>query len=82
MWAGDQNVDFSYGDGLPSTIIAATSMGLSGTGLTHFDIGGYTTFGSLGLRRTAELLLRSAEMAVFTPVMRTHEGSFIHFFIF
>ncbi|XP_071178481.1 sulfoquinovosidase-like isoform X2 [Mytilus edulis] len=75
MWAGDQNVDFSYGDGLPSTIIAATSMGLSGTGLTHFDIGGYTTFGSLGLRRTAELLLRSAEMAVFTPVMRTHEGN-------
>ena len=81
MWAGDQNVDFSYGDGLPSTIIAATSMGMSGTGLTHFDIGGYTTFGTLGLRRSSELLLRSAEMAVFTPVMRTHEGMYQQTFI-
>lgn len=74
MWAGDQNVDFGVGDGLPSTIVAASSMGMSGTGLTHFDIGGYTTYGTLGLVRTEELLLRSAEMAVFTPMMRTHEG--------
>ena len=76
MWAGDQNVDFSVGDGLPSTIVAASSMAMSGTGLTHFDIGGYTTFGEQGLKRTTELLLRSAEMAVFTPMMRTHEGMF------
>jgi alpha-glucosidase len=41
-WAGDQNVDFSYGDGLATTITAALSLGASGFGLTHFDIGGYT----------------------------------------
>ena len=74
MWAGDQNVDFSYGDGLPSTIPAALNMGLSGVGITHFDIGGYTTFQTFGLVRTAELLLRSAEAAIFTPMFRSHEG--------
>ncbi|KAK3103572.1 hypothetical protein FSP39_020217 [Pinctada imbricata] len=75
LWAGDQNVDFSTGDGLPSTIPAALSAGMVGIGMSHFDIGGYTTFGSLGLKRSEELLLRSAEMAIFTPVMRTHEGN-------
>ena len=42
-WSGDQNVDWSYSDGLPSTLPAALSLGLSGFGLNHFDIGGYTT---------------------------------------
>ena len=72
-WAGDQNVDFSYGDGLPTTIPAALSLGSSGFGLTHFDIGGYTGF--MPLYRTDDLFYRSAEAAVFTPVMRTHEGN-------
>ncbi|XP_013409261.1 uncharacterized protein LOC106172883 [Lingula anatina] len=77
MWAGDQNVDFSYADGLASTIPAALSMGVSGMGLTHFDVGGYTAIPlpPLNLVRTKELLLRSAEAAVFTPVFRTHEGN-------
>jgi len=72
-WAGDQNVDFSYGDGLPTTVTSALSLGASGFGLTHFDIGGYTGFSPL--KRTRELFMRSAEAAVFTPVMRTHEGN-------
>jgi len=46
-------------------------------GLYHFDIGGYTTLPVLQLRRTKELLLRSAEFAAFTPLMRTHEGMYI-----
>ena len=29
-WGGDQNVDFSYADGLMSVIPAALSMGMSG----------------------------------------------------
>ena len=29
-WAGDQNMDFSYADGLASTIPAALSLGMSG----------------------------------------------------
>ena len=74
MWAGDQNVDFSYGDGLPSTVPAALNLGLSGVGITHFDIGGYTTYKLFGLVRTAELLLRSAEAAIFTTMFRSHEG--------
>jgi len=74
-WAGDQNVDFSYGDGLATTIAAALSLGISGsTGLTHFDIGGYTGADPI-LNRRRELFLRSAEAAIFTPVMRTHEGN-------
>ena len=89
-WAGDQNVDFGYSDGLASTIPAAVSLGLSGFGLTHFDIGGYTTTVarsservgiasvvsvSVEVTRSRELLLKSAESAVFTPIMRTHEGA-------
>ena len=50
----------------------ALSLSVSGMGLTHFDIGGYTT--QFPMVRTQELFLRSAEYAVFTPVMRTHEG--------
>lgn len=83
-WAGDQNVDWSYSDGLPSVIPAALSLGMSGIGLTHFDIGLYTTFvieakdqpdkSTVNMTRSEELFLRSAELAVFTAVMRTHEG--------
>ncbi|RXG52468.1 Sulfoquinovosidase, partial [Armadillidium vulgare] len=73
-WAGDQNVDFSIVDGVASTIVASLSLSVSGMGVTHFDIGGYTTQTPV-LTRSEELLLRSAEYAVFTPVMRTHLGN-------
>ena len=73
MWAGDQSVDFTIHDGLASTIPAAISLGLMGNGLTHFDIGGYTSL--FGNTRTEELMLRYLEYAVFTPYMRTHEGN-------
>nr|XP_045584154.1 sulfoquinovosidase-like [Procambarus clarkii]XP_045584155.1 sulfoquinovosidase-like [Procambarus clarkii]XP_045584156.1 sulfoquinovosidase-like [Procambarus clarkii]XP_045584157.1 sulfoquinovosidase-like [Procambarus clarkii] len=73
-WAGDQNVDWSLGDGVATTIVAALSLALSGMGVTHFDIGGYTAMPPV-LERSKELFLRSAEYAVFTPVMRTHEGN-------
>ena len=81
MWAGDQNVDWSLSDGLASTVTAALSLAMSGVTLTHFDIGGFTTFAAYNppLVRTEELLLRSAEMAVFTPVFRTHEGRYAFF---
>ncbi len=73
LWAGDQSVDFSRHDGLVTVICGALSAGMSGCGLHHSDIGGYTSlFGNL---RTKELFLRWAEMATFTPVMRTHEGN-------
>ncbi len=73
LWAGDQSVDFSIHDGLGTVICAALSAGMTGCGLTHSDIGGYTSL--FGNTRTKELFLRWAEMAAFTPVMRTHEGN-------
>jgi alpha-glucosidase len=73
LWAGDQSVDWCIDDGLASVIPAALSSGLMGNGLHHSDIGGYTTLH--GMKRSKELLLRWAEMAAFTPIMRTHEGN-------
>lgn len=73
LWGGDQSVDFSRHDGLVSVIPAALSSGLLGNAFHHSDIGGYTSlFGNV---RTPELIMRWAEMAAFTPVMRTHEGN-------
>lgn len=73
MWAGDQSVDWSLDDGLASVIPAALSLGVTGNGLSHSDIGGYTTLH--GMKRTKELFQRWTEMAAFTPVMRLHEGN-------
>ncbi len=73
LWAGDQCVDFSRHDGLPSVICGALSSGLLGNAYHHSDIGGYTSLFSNV--RTPELLMRWTEMAAFTPVMRTHEGN-------
>ena len=73
LWAGDQCVDFSRHDGLQTAICAALSAGLLGNAYHHSDIGGYTSL--FGLHRTPELLMRWAEMAAFTPVMRSHEGN-------
>jgi alpha-glucosidase len=73
MWAGDQNVDWSEDDGLPSVIPAALSLAMSGHGLHHSDMGGYTTL--FGMKRTKELFMRWVELAALTPVMRGHEGN-------
>lgn len=73
LWGGDQSVDFSRHDGLVSVMSGALSSGLLGNAYHHSDIGGYTSlFGNV---RTAELIMRWAEMAAFTSVMRTHEGN-------
>jgi alpha-glucosidase len=73
LWAGDQSVDFSRHDGLQTVICGALSSGLLGNPYHHSDIGGFTSlFGNV---RTLELMQRWAEMAAFTPVMRTHEGN-------
>jgi len=73
VWAGDQFVDWSLDDGIASVIPAALSLGMSGHGLHHSDIGGYTSL--FGIKRTKELFMRWTEFAAFTPVMRTHEGN-------
>ena len=73
FWTGDQLVDFSKEDGLPSAINASLVLGMSGVAYVHSDTGGYTTL--LWKKRTAELLLRWSEFSAFTQTMRTHEGN-------
>ena len=73
MWTGDQHVDWSLDDGLASAIPATLSLGMSGCGITHSDVGGYTTV--MHMIRPKELLLRWMEMNAFTPLMRFHEGN-------
>lgn len=73
LWAGDQSVDFTIHDGLASVMVAALSAGICGCGITHSDIGGYTSL--YDNVRTKELFMRWADMNVFTPVMRTHESN-------
>ncbi|BAP86634.1 alpha-glucosidase [Paucilactobacillus hokkaidonensis JCM 18461] len=73
LWAGDQSVNWSLDDGLAATIPAALSVGMSGFGLSHSDIGGYTSL--YGNIRSKELFMRWAEMGSFLPFMRTHEGN-------
>lgn len=69
MWAGDQNVDWSLDDGLASVVPAALSLAMTGHGLHHSDIGGYTTL--FDMKRSKELLLRWCDFSAFTPMMRT-----------
>lgn len=73
MWTGDQHVDWSEDDGMPSAITAMLSLSMSGYGISHSDAGGYTTI--MHMRRSRELLMRWEEMNVFSPLFRTHEGN-------
>ncbi len=73
MWTGDQHVDWSVDDGLPSVIPATLSLAMSGFGITHSDAGGYTSV--MHMKRSKELLMRWEEMNSFSPLLRTHEGN-------
>nr|WP_252902494.1 TIM-barrel domain-containing protein [Paucilactobacillus hokkaidonensis] len=66
LWAGDQSVNWSLDDGLAATIPAALSVGMSGFGLSHSDIGGYTSL--YGNIRSKELFMRWAEMGSFFTI--------------
>lgn len=72
MWNGDNHVDFSIDFGLASVISAMLSLTCCGFGLSHSDIGGYTTF--MNLKRSEELYMRWCEMNAFSALMRGHEG--------
>ena len=73
MWNGDQHVDWSKDDGLPSVIPASLSLAASGSLLVHSDVGGYTTI--MHMTREKELLQRWEEMNAFSVLMRSHEGN-------
>lgn len=75
-WTGDQSVDWGEHDGLPSAIRGMLSAGISGIPINHTEAGGYTSMHlpMFKLHRSQELLLRWAEVSVFTSFFRTHEG--------
>ncbi len=80
FWNGDQMVNWSLDDGIPSVIPASLSLSTIGAGFVHSDIGGYTTLAKnvpdiVKTTRSKELFMRWTELAVFTPVMRSHEGN-------
>lgn len=72
-WGGDQSVNWSKSDGLPTIIPAGLSLGFSGVRYYHFDCGGYTSL--FHIKRTEELFMRWTEVAAFSLIMRTHEGN-------
>ena len=72
-WNGDQLVNWSFDQGFATVIPGTLSMGFSGLGYVHSDLGGYTTV--YWLKRSRELFMRWAEHSAFTQVMRTHEGN-------
>ena len=73
FWNGDQLVNWSRHQGFPTVIPGTLSMGFTGAGYVHSDLGGYTTV--YWLKRSRELLQRWAEQAAFTQTMRSHEGN-------
>lgn len=73
VFSGDQLVNWSIDDGLASVIPAGISLGICGIGYFHSDIGGFTTLDQF--KRDKEVFMRWTELATFTMVMCTHEGS-------
>ncbi len=73
MWTGDHHVDWSEDDGIGAVIPATLSLAMSGFGIAHSDVGGYTTVSRM--TRSRELLLRWEELNVFSPLYRFHEGN-------
>ena len=74
MWNGDQHVEWSLDDGIAAVVPATLSLAMSGYGMAHSDVGGYTTM-KKRLSRDKELLLRWEEMNAFSPLYRFHEGN-------
>lgn len=73
FWNGDQLVNWSRHQGFATVIPGSLSLGFTGAGYVHSDLGGFTTVA--WLKRSRELLLRWAEQAAFTQTMRSHEGN-------
>lgn len=66
-WAGDEKSTF---EAFRSSIVAGLTSGMSGIPFWGWDLGGFS-----GEIPTAELFIRSAQMAAFSPVMQYHAES-------
>ena len=72
MWAGDQQTDFSEGDGYPSVIPIGLGMGLAGFPYYGHDVAGYMSQSTVPT--SEELFYRWTTLGALSPVMRTHHG--------
>lgn len=72
MWNGDQHTDYTRDYGMPCVLPASFSLGFSGVGLVHCDIGGFFSFTKM--KRDDTLFVRWMEMGTFSALMRTHES--------
>jgi len=72
FWPGDQQTDFSPGDGFPSVVPMAIGLGLTGFPYFGSDIGGYMS--QTTVDTTKELWFRWVPLGALSPVMRTHHG--------
>lgn len=72
VWAGDQQTDFSRGDGLPSVIPIGIGLGMTGFPYFGHDISGYLSYQTEPASR--ELWYRWVTFGALSPVMRTHHG--------
>lgn len=74
VWAGDQQTDFSTGDGLPSVIAMGIGLGVSGFPYYGHDIAGYAS--TQTQPTTKELFFRWTTLGALSPIMRTHHGKY------
>ena len=72
IWPGDQQTDFSEGDGMPSVIPMGVNLGLAGFPYFGSDIAGYMSQSTMPT--TEELFYRWTSFGALQPVMRTHHG--------
>lgn len=68
-WAGDNEANFSYENGLPSVVLAGQNAALSGLPMWGHDIAGY-----IG-RPDKELFIRWTQFGAFSPLMQIHMTS-------
>lgn len=68
-WAGDNQGDFSFDEGLPSVILAGQNAAMSGFSLWGSDIAGYAGTAD------KEVFIRWTQFSAFTPFMQVHMTS-------
>lgn len=73
VWAGDQQTDWTAGDGMRSVIPMGLGLGVVGFPYFGHDIGGYADLFAEGAT-TKELFFRWVTLGALSPVMRTHHG--------
>jgi alpha-glucosidase len=73
-WLGDQRTSFDADDGLPTVLPLALGLSWSGVPITTHDVAGYQSVGNPPSDK--ELWMRWAALGAFSPIFRTHHGSF------